>query len=63
MNGGLLLLVPSAFLGARVAAQLDGPWPRTLIYPARGTAALWNLPAVDPAALADLIGTARAYQQ
>lgn len=56
-----LLLVPSVFLGPRVAAHLDGAWPRTLIYPARGTAALWSVP--DPPrvdALAALMGPSRA---
>ncbi|WP_327388093.1 ArsR family transcriptional regulator [Streptomyces sp. NBC_01207] len=60
-DGQGLLLVPSVFLGPRVATQLDGPWPRTLIYPARGVAALWDPPkATDPGALHDLIGSTRA---
>ncbi|MDH6117074.1 DNA-binding transcriptional ArsR family regulator [Kitasatospora sp. GAS204A] len=56
-----LLLVPSVFLGPGVAAHLDGAWPKTLIYPARGTAALWSVPGsprID--ALAALMGPSRA---
>ncbi|MDB1090333.1 DUF5937 family protein [Streptomyces sp. ACA25] len=60
-GGHGLLLVPSVFLGPRVAVQLEGPWPRTLIYPARGVAALWEPPAATGSdALGSLLGSTRA---
>ncbi|WP_241844479.1 ArsR/SmtB family transcription factor [Kitasatospora sp. CB01950] len=56
-----LLLVPSVFIGPGVAAHVDGSWPKTLIYPARGTAALWWEPDGPAAeALAALVGRSRA---
>ena len=55
-----LLLVPSVFVGAGVAAHLDGWWPKTLIYPARGAAALWSTPSrPETDALASLMGRSR----
>ncbi|WP_416482784.1 ArsR/SmtB family transcription factor [Streptomyces sp. CL12] len=60
--GDGLLLIPSVCVGPSVAAHLADPWPRTLVYPARGTAALWDAPqaAPGPDALAALVGRARA---
>jgi DNA-binding transcriptional ArsR family regulator len=53
--------VPSVFLWPQVSAHVDEPWPATLIYPARGIAALWETPsAVIQGALATLVGRARA---
>jgi DNA-binding transcriptional ArsR family regulator len=45
-----------------IAAHLEDPWPRTLVYPARGTAALWGEQATvpQPDALTALVGRARA---
>jgi DNA-binding transcriptional ArsR family regulator len=61
LDGQGLLLVPSVFLWPQVAAHIDQPWPATLIYPARGIAALWETPApAAPGALADLVGRTRA---
>ncbi|MFD8141628.1 ArsR/SmtB family transcription factor [Streptomyces sp. NPDC059708] len=59
--GDGLLLIPSVFVG-NIAAHLEDPWPRTLVYPARGTAALWGEreAAPRPDALAALVGRARA---
>lgn len=59
--GDGLLLIPSVFVG-NIAAHLEDPWPRTLVYPARGTAALWGEQdaAPRPDALAALVGRARA---
>jgi len=61
LGGAGLLLVPSVFVWPSVAVHTDEPWPRTLIYPARGIAALWETPAPASAdALADLLGRSRA---
>jgi len=61
LGGAGLLLVPSVFLWPQVAAHIDQPWPATLIYPARGIAALWQTPApATPGALGDLVGRTRA---
>ena len=61
LGGRGLLLIPSVFLGPRVAAHTDPPWPHTLLYPARGVAALWQAPApTDPGALGGLLGRTRA---
>ncbi|MFD0367586.1 ArsR/SmtB family transcription factor [Streptomyces sp. NPDC127114] len=61
LAGDGLLLIPSVFVG-NVAAHLEDPWPRTLVYPARGTAALWDeqQPLPRPDALTALVGRARA---
>ncbi|MCX5528254.1 winged helix-turn-helix domain-containing protein [Streptomyces bobili] len=62
--GDGLLLIPSVFV-ANIAAHLEDPWPRTLIYCARGTAGLWGeqetVPQPDAlTALTALIGRSRA---
>ncbi|KQX50830.1 MULTISPECIES: winged helix-turn-helix domain-containing protein [unclassified Streptomyces] len=61
LSGDGLLLIPSVFVG-HVAAHYEDPWPRTLIYPARGTAALWGEQEAVPRpdALTALVGRARA---
>lgn len=61
LDGQGLLLVPSVFLWPQVSAHVDEPWPGTLIYPARGIAALWETPfTATPGALGELVGRARA---
>jgi DNA-binding transcriptional ArsR family regulator len=61
LDGNGLLLVPSVFIWPGVAAYSEAPWPRTIIYPARGVSALWeSSPATDEAALGELIGRSRA---
>lgn len=61
LDGAGLLLVPSVFVWPQIGAYVDPPWPRTLVYPARGTAALWDPgPATPPDALASLLGRSRA---
>ncbi|GGZ19645.1 winged helix-turn-helix domain-containing protein [Streptomyces nitrosporeus] len=61
LAGDGLLLIPSAVVG-HIAAHLEDPWPRTLVYRARGTAALWgeqeSVPRPD--ALTALVGRSRA---
>ncbi|MEV4680466.1 ArsR/SmtB family transcription factor [Streptomyces kurssanovii] len=61
LAGDGLLLIPSVFVG-NIAAHLEAPWPRTLVYPARGTAALWDEQETvsQPDALTALVGRARA---
>lgn len=61
LAGDGLLLIPSVFVG-HIAAHLEDPWPRTLVYPARGTAALWGEQETvpQPDALTALVGRARA---
>jgi DNA-binding transcriptional ArsR family regulator len=61
LDGAGMLLVPSVYGWPKVGAYTEPPWPRTLVYPARGTAALWE-PGVGapPDALASLLGRTRA---
>ncbi|QUQ67776.1 ArsR/SmtB family transcription factor [Kutzneria sp. CA-103260] len=61
LRGEGLLLIPSVFVWPRVAAYHDDPWPKAIVYPARGVAALWESPAVaEPGALGALLGRSRA---
>jgi DNA-binding transcriptional ArsR family regulator len=60
LGGRGLLFVPSVFIWPRLALGLHPP---TLVYPARGVAALWEKPAPVPSApdgLGRLIGSSRA---
>ncbi|MEU1710288.1 winged helix-turn-helix domain-containing protein [Streptomyces sp. NPDC005706] len=61
LAGDGLLLIPSIFVG-NIAAHLEDPWPRTLVYRARGTAALWGEQETvpQPDALTALVGRSRA---
>jgi hypothetical protein len=65
LGGRGLLFVPSVFIWPKLALGLDPPWPPSLIYPARGVAALWERPsgAGPPGpgtALDRLLGPSRA---
>jgi len=61
LGGEGLLLVPSVFKWRGVAVYAEGPWPRAIVYPARGVSALWEEPgAADPGALGALLGRSRA---
>lgn len=61
LDGAGLLLVPSVHVWPKIGAYTEAPWPRTLVYPARGTAALWEpAAATPPDALASLLGRTRA---
>ncbi len=61
LDGAGLLLVPAVFVWPNIGAYTDPPWPTALVYPARGTAALWEPgPATPPDALASLLGRSRA---
>jgi DNA-binding transcriptional ArsR family regulator len=61
LDGGGLLLVPSAFVWPGLSAITKGSWQPTLIYPARGVATIWDpgRPSA-PEALSALIGHRRA---
>lgn len=61
LGGAGLLFVPSVFVWPKIAAYTEPPWLRALVYPARGTAALWERGAgVPPDTLASLLGRTRA---
>ncbi|HEX6354506.1 winged helix-turn-helix domain-containing protein [Actinophytocola sp.] len=61
LEGAGMLLVPSVFVWPNIGAYTDPPWPKTLVYPARGTAALWEPgEGAPPDALASLLGRTRA---
>ncbi|MCM2418959.1 DUF5937 family protein [Streptomyces sp. RKAG293] len=61
LAGEGLLLIPSVFVWPHLATYVDDPWPKAIIYPARGTAALWETPdSVEPDALAGLLGRSRS---
>jgi DNA-binding transcriptional ArsR family regulator len=49
LGGRGLLFVPSVFIWPKLALGLDPPWPPSLIYPARGVAALWERPGASRA--------------
>lgn len=63
LAGEGLLLVPSVFVWPGLAAFHEEPWPKALIYLARGTSVLWERTKPGPdtaAALAGLLGRSRA---
>jgi DNA-binding transcriptional ArsR family regulator len=63
LAGEGLLLVPSVLVSPGLAVFHDEPWPKALIYRARGTAALWERATPGPdgvASLAALLGRSRA---
>jgi DNA-binding transcriptional ArsR family regulator len=62
LGGRGLLFVPSVFIWPKLALGLDPPWPPSLIYPARGVAALWERPGGSrpDTALDRLLGPSRA---
>lgn len=63
LGGNGMLFVPSVFVWPGVAVHLDSPGLPAVIYPARGTGALWSRrtsPVADEDALAALVGRSRA---
>ena len=61
LNGEGLLLIPSVFVWPEVATHQDDPWPKTIVYPARGIAVLWESSApAGPDRLGELLGRTRA---
>jgi DNA-binding transcriptional ArsR family regulator len=55
-----LVLMPSAYVWPSLVAIVDEPWQPTIVYPVRGIAELWQVPAPPPHALARLLGRTRA---
>jgi DNA-binding transcriptional ArsR family regulator len=60
LRGRGLVLVPSVFIWPAVAIIDQAPWQPTLIYPARGSALVWEPMGPPSEGLAALIGTRRA---
>ncbi|XVU21093.1 DUF5937 family protein [Actinoplanes sp. CA-054009] len=61
LNGEGLLLVPSVFVWPEIAVYADAPWPKAIVYPARGVATLLEHgPPQAPDHLSALIGRSRA---
>jgi DNA-binding transcriptional ArsR family regulator len=60
LRGRGLLLVPSVFVWPAVAIIDELPWQPTLIYPARGSALVWEPIGPPREALAALLGARRA---
>ncbi len=61
LHGAGLLLIPSVFVWPGVAAHDEEYWPKAIVYPARGVAALWeSLATTEPGALGALLGRSRA---
>ncbi|BCJ46903.1 ArsR family transcriptional regulator [Actinoplanes ianthinogenes] len=61
LGGAGLLLVPSVLIWPGTAVFGDDPWPKAVIYPARGVGALFEpAPPTVPDALAALLGRSRA---
>lgn len=61
LAGRGLVLMPSAYIWPLVTSVADKPWQPTIIYPARGIEVLWEQSPSPPAALANLLGRARAF--
>ncbi|MEV4348497.1 DUF5937 family protein [Actinoplanes sp. NPDC049596] len=61
LSGDGLLLVPSVFVWPEFAVYADTPWPKAIVYPARGVATLLEHgPPQAPDHLSALIGRSRA---
>jgi DNA-binding transcriptional ArsR family regulator len=61
LGGQGLLLMPSVFQWPGPAVISRAPWQPSLIYPARGVAALWEEGRAVPDGLARVMGAARAH--
>ncbi len=61
LGGAGLLLVPSLTVWPGTAVFGDDPWPKAIMYPARGVGAVFEpAPPAVPSALAALLGRSRA---
>ena len=60
-DGAGLLLVPSVFVWPEIAVYADQPWPKAVVYPARGVGTLLEHgPCEAPGYLSALLGRSRA---
>jgi DNA-binding transcriptional ArsR family regulator len=55
-----LALLPSVFAWPRVGVMMVPPWQPSMLYPARGVAALWTARPVPNAALTAVVGRTKA---
>jgi DNA-binding transcriptional ArsR family regulator len=60
LSGAGLMFIPSVFIWPKLAVHAEDPWPKAIVYPARGTASLWEPSTAAPGALADLLGRSRS---
>jgi DNA-binding transcriptional ArsR family regulator len=60
LDGRGLMFVPSVFMHPNLATYTEPPWQPAVVYPARGSAALWETGTTTLPALARLLGPARA---
>ena len=61
LDGAGLLLVPSVFVWPELAVYAEEPWPKAIVYPARGVGTLLEHgPPEAPAHLSALLGRSRA---
>ena len=60
LDGRGLTFVPSVFMHPGLATYTEPPWQPAIVYPARGSAALWEPRTTTPDALARLLGGSRA---
>ncbi len=60
LDGRGLMFVPSVFVHPSLATYTEPPWHPTIVYPARGSAALWETEPSTPEALGRLLGPSRA---
>lgn len=60
LDGRGLMFVPSVFSHPNLSTYTEPPWHPTIVYPARGSAALWETRTATPEALARLVGPSRA---
>jgi DNA-binding transcriptional ArsR family regulator len=61
LDGRGLLFVPSVFIYPGLGIYLEPPWRPALVYPARGSAALWGVQPHPPGSLRRLLGASRAH--
>jgi len=60
LDGRGLMFVPSVFMHPNLATYTEPPWQPAVVYPARGSAALWETQTTTLRALARLLGPSRA---
>jgi hypothetical protein len=60
LDGRGLMFVPSVFVHPNLSTYTEPPWHPAVVYPARGSAALWESRPSTPEALGRLLGPSRA---